>query len=151
MNVYCKYCGKQITDDALFCQYCGEKQDVDTFSIRKKDNKKELSSDLRDVILVLFSERKKKYLILYAIWGVIHIICWMYGESPSNSFNPQWRFYPFTSRSISDHYFNIDYYDGTEFLVYVFLVPLIAYFYFQYWHESLMIKIKEWKKKNRQR
>ena len=23
--MYCKHCGKQITDDSSFCKYCGEK------------------------------------------------------------------------------------------------------------------------------
>lgn len=26
--MYCKYCGKQITDDSIFCQYCGGKVDL---------------------------------------------------------------------------------------------------------------------------
>ena len=27
--MYCKHCGKQITDDAVYCKYCGNRQDIE--------------------------------------------------------------------------------------------------------------------------
>lgn len=144
MMVFCKHCGKQITDDSLYCQHCGGKQDAGMPSAKESKNKQDSSSHISLSFLTYISDNQKKYLIIYVIWVLIHIICWMFGEPNTKSFNPQNCFYPFTDEYIR-YCFNIKYYDGTEFLVYVFLIPLIVFFYIQYWHEPLMSKIKKWK------
>lgn len=144
MKVYCKHCGKQITDDSVYCQFCGGKQDVDN-SIA--DNKKERESfTINNLFSLNLSDQKKKILILYIIWVLIHTICWIYGKPVSRSFSPQRLFFPFTSDNGWFSYFNLDYYDSTEFLVYVLLIPLILYFYFKYLHKSFKIQIEKWKK-----
>ena len=138
--VFCKHCGKQITDDSLYCQYCGGKQDVGLPREKECKNKQELSGGIDKFLSKLLSEKQKKYFTIYVIWSLINIICWMFGGHISNA---QDCFYPFTY----SEYFRIAYYDGTEFLVYVFLIPLIVLFYIKYWHTPLMSKIKEWKTK----
>lgn len=143
--MYCKHCGKEITDDSLFCKYCGGKQDVEVG--KYKDSKKS-TFGIDKYISVFLSEKKKKYLLLYFIWAIIHIIFWMYGEESIYNNYPQDKFFPFTVDSWS-HFFNVDYYDGTEFFVYVLLIPLFLYFYVQYWHKPFMTKIEEWRGSNR--
>lgn len=153
MMAFCKHCGKQITDDSVFCQYCGGKQDIKESRVNTIKDKQDSPFDIEKYLSIFISEKQKKYLIIYVIWVLIHIICWMFGkpliEKGHNTFNPQNHFYPFTYWGWNSSYFNIDYYDGTEFLVYVLLIPLIVFFYIKYWHESLMSKIKEWKMKRK--
>ena len=144
--MYCKHCGKQITDDSLYCQFCGGKQDVEA-PTEKKDGKnvKSSVSSENNQSLMSMTPKKKKYLILYLIWVLIHILCWMFGYGEGTSY-PQELFYPFTMSNY-DYMFSIRYYDGTEFFVYVLLIPLMIYFYVQFLHKPLMQKIKANKKK----
>ncbi len=149
MNMFCKHCGKQITDDSLYCQFCGGKQDVEEPTEKEDDKNIKLSVSSENKLSAMLTPQKKKYLILYLIWVIIHIVCWMFGKTVINRsggcYSPQKQFYPFTDDYCSD-YFDIDFYDGTEFFVYVFLIPLIIYFYIQFLHKPLMQKIKANKK-----
>lgn len=147
MTVFCKHCGKQITDDSLYCQHCGGKQDVETTKVKNDKRNNESKIDIEKSLSYLLSERKKKYLILYAIWTMFHIVLWMYGKDGHESYRQHDVLFPFGNENYYNSSFNASYYDGTEFLIYVFLLPLIIYFYFKYWHDPLMIWIKEWKKK----
>lgn len=147
MMVYCKHCGKQITDDSLFCKYCGGKQDVEVGNYK---DSKESSFRIDKHISVFLSEKKKKYLLLYIIWAIIHIIFWMYGKDYINGNYQRDKFFPFTVDYRSS-FFNADYYDSTEFFVYVLLTPLILYFYVQYWHKPFMTKIEEWRGSNKKK
>ena len=147
MTVFCKHCGKQITDDSLFCKYCGGKQDVEVGNYK---DSKESSFRIDKHISVFLSEKKKKYLLLYIIWAIIHIIFWMYGKDYINGNYPRDKFFPFTVDYRSS-FFNVDYYDSTEFFVYVLLTPLILYFYVQYWHKPFMTKIEEWRGSNKKK
>lgn len=36
--MYCKYCGKYISDDAIFCSYCGKEQTLDSTKNSTSDN-----------------------------------------------------------------------------------------------------------------
>ena len=45
-----------------------------------------------------------------------------------------------------DDMFKVEYYDSSEFFVYVLLIPLVIYFYVQFWHKPFMQKIKANKK-----
>ena len=137
MTVFCKHCGKQITDDSLYCQHCGGKQDMEPSRLRKgmdKNNPVELSK----ILLLLQSEKSKKYLLAFIIWVVLHLILLCFGDE---RYTAQMWFYPFTNKG-----FELKYYDTTEFITYVVLIPLLLLFYCKYLHEPLMIKIKEWKK-----
>ena len=148
MMVFCKQCGKQITDDSLFCKYCGSKQDVEDAKVGNDKDRKESSFGIDKYLSAFLSEKKKKYLLLYFIWVIFHIVFWMYGKKYIHGNYPQDMFFPFTVDYWSG-FFNVDYYDSTEFLVYVLLIPLILYFYLQYWHKPFMTKIEEWRGSNR--
>lgn len=152
--MYCKHCGKQITDDSLFCQFCGGKQDVEAPTENKESkNVESYAYSENKQSLISMTPKKKKYLILYLIWALVHILCWMFGETKVyyngySSLSPQTHFFPFTTeRYASKDFFDVDFYDYTEFLVYVLLIPLVLYFYVQFCHKPLMQKIKENKKK----
>ena len=147
--MYCKHCGKQITDDSLYCQFCGGKQDVEEPTEKNDDKNIKLSVNSENKLSAMLTPQKKKYMILYLIWAIINIVCWIFGQPKSSGwFNPQDYFYPFTSYHFMDfdYMFDIRYYDSTEFFVYVLLIPLVIYFYVQFWHKPLMKKIKANKK-----
>ena len=54
--MYCRYCGKEIDDDAVYCRYCGKNQQL------VADKHTSLK-----VLLEWFSKRKW-YIIVYAIY-----------------------------------------------------------------------------------
>ena len=56
MMVFCKHCGKQITNDSLFCQYCGSKQDVELFSA---------SSSNEELVYIIIRAKEKIFDIIY--------------------------------------------------------------------------------------
>ncbi len=150
--MYCKHCGKQITDDSLFCQFCGGRQDVEAPTENKESkNVESYAYSENKQSLISMTPKKKKYLILYLIWALVHILCWMFGEPKSSNgwgINPQEYFYPFTDKFMDFKYmFRVSYYDSTEFFVYVLLIPLMIYFYVQFCHKPLMQMIKGNKKK----
>lgn len=149
--MYCKHCGKQITDDSLYCQFCGGKQDVEESTEKKDDQNIKLSMSSENKLSAMLTPQKKKYMILYLIWAIINIVCWIFGQPKSSKgwgFNPQDYFYPFTSYHFMDFddMFKVEYYDSSEFFVYVLLIPLVIYFYVQFWHKPFMQKIKANKK-----
>ena len=139
--MYCEYCGKGIADDSLYCQYCGGKQDVGMSIVNDSKEKNVPSIDKR--LSTFFTRETKKYCILYSIWVLINIICWMFGTGFRYSdYNPHSYFYPF----VSDRFWGKDifFYDGTEFFVYDFLIPLVIVFYIKYLYGPLRLRIKEW-------
>ena len=131
--MYCKYCGKEIADDSKFCQHCGGKLDNNVEVIKGE-------APIDKIVSKMFSNINKKYLYAYAIWVVLNIILLCYGEEGHYALD--W-FYPFTYRG-----FELKYYDSTEFLTYVILIPLLVLYYIQYWHEPLKRKIKKWNANN---
>lgn len=132
--MYCKHCGKEIADDSKFCQHCGGKQ---------LENDREANNDktpLDNIISKLFSNINKKYLYLYAIWVVLNTILLCFGGERWYAIEC---FYPFTNYNS----FRADYYDSTEYITYVFLIPLLILYYFQYWHEAIKKKFSRKPKK----
>ena len=125
--MYCKHCGREIADDSKFCQHCGGKLD-NNVEVIKGD------APIDKIVSKMFSNINKKYLYAYAIWVVLNIILLCYGSGQSYATQ---QFYPFTYWG-----FELDYYDSTEFITYVILIPLLVLYYIQYWHEPLKRKIK---------
>ena len=71
--MFCKKCGKVISDDSLFCQYCGE-QLAETISSEKKERKSLLSR---------FQSLSKGWqicLMAYVCWAFFWIILWASGS-----------------------------------------------------------------------
>ena len=75
--MYCKHCGKQITDDSLYCQFCGGKQDVEEPTEKNDDKNIKLSVNSENKLSAMLTPQKKKYMILYLIWAIINIVCWI--------------------------------------------------------------------------
>lgn len=132
--MYCKHCGKEIADDSKFCQYCGGKQDAIIFSAKEntdqKDNGGSINVSLNKSLTKLFSNRNKKYMYLYIIWIIINSILLCLGDDDYSTN----KFYPFTGYYYSDsygliieNYFDSNYYDLSEFITYVILIPLLAW------------------------
>lgn len=43
--MYCKHCGKQISDDSTFCQFCGGRVDIISTSVPQKSNDTDTEED----------------------------------------------------------------------------------------------------------
>lgn len=138
--MYCKHCGKEIADDSKFCQHCGGKQ----LESEVKDNE----APFGRIVSKLFPNINNKYFYIYVVWVVLNLIFLCYGRS-----NALVKFFPFTHfdgwENRDTPYFNLDYYDSTEFITYVILIPLLVLYYFKYWHEPLKRKINEMRTKKR--
>jgi predicted nucleic acid-binding Zn ribbon protein len=98
--MYCKHCGKVIADDSKFCQYCGALQEVEHHNILTKFNN--------------LSYKAKLLLVVYGMWVLLNLYLLIAGGDYHGDF------FPFSST-------RVDYYDLSEFIVYVFGLPLLIY------------------------
>ncbi len=96
--MFCKHCGKEIEDESSFCKYCGK-----PVSGSKKES------------------TNKSAWIIYLIWVFSNMYLLM-GEKDDWAYR---RFFPnlFDYNNVWDK----DYYDFSEFVVYVFILPTIIY------------------------
>lgn len=112
--MYCKHCGKEIDDNSTFCKHCGKSQ-----------------GNTQKGIAI------KPIWIFYLIWTLSNLYL-LIGEKKSNSSN---YFYPFTGHTIefSSYYYNWDkhYYDFSEFIVYVFIIPAILFVVYRRYNEKI--------------
>jgi hypothetical protein len=106
--MYCKHCGKEIADDSKFCQHCGKSQDGSSKSLSNKP-----------------------IWIIYLIWAVSNLYLLM-GEK----YDPSDYFFPsiFSDGSVP---WNKDYYDYSEFIFYVFIIPSIIYIVYRRYPEQI--------------
>lgn len=123
--MYCKHCGKEIADDSKFCQHCGGKID-NSVSLDQESlevDKKEQETNELDV--PSNSNEWLKWGIIYAIYVVLNILLLISGWESSVSREYLW---PFGNPQLLGHEpFNPTNYDFTDFLVYVFLIPLCVF------------------------
>ena len=111
--MYCKNCGKEISEDSKFCQYCGANQEKE--SVEQKENK---VITIPAKVKMDISEKSKKYIIWYVIWSALNLICWVCSEGNFSNYNDRDHFVPFYGDIM-------EYYDFSEFVVYVIAIPLI--------------------------
>lgn len=101
--MYCKHCGKEIDDNSTFCKYCGKSQ------VNKNRNTTFIP-----------------ICIAYLTWFIINMYLFI-GNKNEDDIE---YFFPFTEH---DHYhihyplFNHYYYDYTELIVYVYILPAMLY------------------------
>ena len=138
--MYCKNCGKEIPNDSRFCQHCGSSQSNNDKTQLERDCGKSASdnymSNYGNIINVL--SKSKKLIGIYAIWVIINIILYCYGEDRVGNFidlRSKDYFYPFTNvyhPFVDTHIFDARFYDITELLFYIILLPLVVYFGLQF-------------------
>ncbi|WP_366142818.1 zinc ribbon domain-containing protein [uncultured Bacteroides sp.] len=110
INMFCKYCGKEISDESIYCQFCGKKLmgSSNLLLIRR------ISLLLHDFKL---SEKNKIIFLYYSIWLVINMILLLI--EPKSLKANLW-FFPFESLELDD-------YDKSEFIIYSFLLPCLIF------------------------
>lgn len=121
--MYCKHCGKEIDNNSIYCNHCGKPQGK---------TQKEISN--------------KPILLVGIIWALANLYLLMGNkEDDTSSF-----FYPFTNHSSSfifiegnlyDGYYyycwDKNYYDFSEFIVYVFIIPAILFVIYRRYNEKI--------------
>lgn len=120
--MYCKHCGKEIADDSKFCQHCGK-------TLTTAEEKAVDKENYRGGTIGQYIVKNKQTFLLYAIWLVLNILLYVFGQSPEYYIKNQHDyFYPFTLNDYTTLFY-VGYYDITEFIVYVILFPLLLYVY----------------------
>lgn len=121
--MYCKHCGKEISEDSVFCKYCGEKQDENTNTVSDSvDSKSEITKKPEVIISIPkikseLTENQKWWILGISLWVLLHIYCLFRDGSDIRA--PDY-FVPYSSSKLY-------YYDFTEFLFYVFVLPLLLW------------------------
>lgn len=114
--MYCKNCGKQIPDDSKFCPNCGHKLQETKFQETNVSNRTDNDSVGATIIGTI---SKHKYIALgYCLWFFIHLALLASGDSVPDYCRHH--FYPFDTDKVR-------YYDSSEFVTYVFVIPLIVF------------------------
>ena len=98
--MYCKHCGREIDDNSSFCKYCGKPQDNPNNSLTNKP-----------------------LWIIYLIWVVSNLFL-LLGEKYDDATE---YFFPSIWNEYYDGRWDKNYYDFTEFITYVFILPFICY------------------------
>jgi hypothetical protein len=103
--MYCKHCGKEIADDSKFCQYCGAPQKEEHHNILTKFNN------------INLSYKAKFLIVVYGLWVLLNLYWFITGNWYSGRYD---YFFPFDADDCGC-------YDLSEFIVYVFGLPLLIY------------------------
>lgn len=148
--MYCKHCGKLISDDSSFCQFCGGNQTNNNISTDDGLNKPAQSLNVNGNINVSnnesllnrsiqFVSKHANISIGYAIWFLINLVLLISG-SDYNYFFPriyktrEWHSAGYGGFGHTEETWeiewDIDYYGWTEFVIYVALLPLLVYVLF---------------------
>lgn len=133
--MYCKYCGKEIADDSIFCRYCGGKQEESipsstSFDVKSEEPKKKEKVIGIPTIKINLSDKQKMWCEIYAVWVLLNFF---FVLVKGNSDFAKYYFFPFEANSRwSDNTWDLEYYDFTEFLFYVILLPSIVFLIYKY-------------------
>ena len=161
--MYCKHCGKLISDDSSFCQFCGGKQTNNNISTDDGLNKTAQSLNVNGNInvsnnetllnrIIQFVSKHANISIGYAIWFLINLVLLISGSGKCFFFphiykTQEWHSAGYGGFGHTEETWkitwDIDYYGWPEFVIYVALLPLLIYVLF-----ILYKKYKEFKTKN---
>ena len=129
--MYCKHCGKEISEDSVFCKYCGEKQDENTNTVSDSVDTKSEKAKKPEVVISIpkikseLTENQKWWILGISLWVLFHIYCLFGDDHPS--YAPDYFFPFYGGDSLSYDYGRLYYYVFTEFLFYVFVLPLLLW------------------------
>ena len=170
--MYCRHCGKQVTDDSKYCQYCGgmlethsaKSENINGDEVRNINitgnvnvsNDKSLSNRI-----LKFNCRYKQVIFVYSIWFIFNLLLLLSG-SDRDGFYPRifkdyhwWHEFTMPTRpSDYEEYswaieWKIENYGWVEFVFYVALLPLIIYLIYilckiiRYWYDQYVNDIVE--------
>ena len=109
--MYCKHCGQIIDDNSQFCSHCGKSQDNSNNSLTKKP-----------------------VWVIYFIWAIANLFLLM-GDKEADASD---YFFPFTANEHSyiGNWYK-DYYDFSEFVVYVGLIPIFLYVVYRRYNKQI--------------
>ena len=129
--MYCIDCGAQIPDNSKFCSHCGHKQTEGEPSLKEKVAEKIIENEI--VRQVVEGRRKnldyqflRKTMGWYLAWVLLHLGFLLIGSSGmfDSSNMGSYRFWPVGGwYDFPDDFFELQFYDITEFLVYT-IFPL---------------------------
>jgi hypothetical protein len=118
--MYCKHCGREIDDNSSYCKYCGKAQ----------DNRVSTSNGFIDFVT------NRPIVSSYILWVIINVICLCRGDKVGEYYDI---LYP-KFCVLDEDYFNLNYYQITDFLVYTILIPLVLFLGYQYFKKVTSIK-----------
>ena len=121
--MYCKHCGREIDDNSSFCKYCGESQ----------DNKVSTTKGLINFIT------QKPILSLYFLWVIINIICLCQDEKIGEYYYILYPKFFLDYLEGNTDYFDLKYYQITDFMVYTILIPLVIFLGYHYFKKVTSI------------
>lgn len=119
--MYCKHCGREIDDNSSFCKYCGKSQ----------DNRVSTSNGLVDFVT------NRPIVSLYILWVIINVVCLCRGDKNGEYYD---LLYP--RFCLDDDYFDLDYYQITDFIVYTILIPLVLFLGYHYFKKVTSTKYR---------
>lgn len=132
--MYCNNCGKLIAHNSRFCQHCGATQDEHTTQIQDEhstqiqdehtvqiqdEHTALIQKDIEPSRINKLSNKQKTRLYIYGLWGLLHCVLFIF----CGFHNKRDEFWPF-----GYHGFGLRDYDWTEFVTYVFIIPLAIIF-----------------------
>ena len=150
--MYCKKCGKEIPDDSVFCLYCGTnlKESITESPRTEEPIKVDVNANVKAQIAPSvnlgwyqkLSGKQKKWLGVYCVWFVTHLILLVCGEGKDKFFPHIFKGHNYTeeyyerirtygSAPVPPEEWDIDYYGLPEFLIYVVLIPLVIYYIYK--------------------
>lgn len=121
--MYCKHCGREIDNNSSYCKYCGKAQ----------DNRASTPNSFIDFVY------KKPILSSYILWVIINITCLYRGDKTGDDYNLLYPKFFFDEGDDFNAYFNLDYYQITDFIVWVILIPLVLFLGYHYFKKVTSI------------
>ena len=117
--MYCKHCGKEIDDNSSFCKHCGKPQNGNLKGFR---------------ISIGW--------IIYFIWTFanFYLLIGIKDKWASDTFFPfTYKYHYNYSNTLFIDYKNWDkyFYDFSEFIVYVFIIPAVLYLVYRLFHTKI--------------
>lgn len=118
--MYCKKCGKEISDDSFYCSHCGTSQ-LETL---------QSNHSIYFMLTKIYSHIKEHKVLsyIYIVWFFIHLILLAIGNWDGSTDY----FFPFTAEK--DYWnerfqsaWNYHMYDISEFISYTCLLPILCY------------------------